>query len=65
MMLDLIETLKMSVYNPKNIKNSKKNSTQNKKITNSIFFNNKQFKNQRFMLIIMALFIFLRATQPN
>ena len=57
MSLNLVETLNTSIYDPKHTKNTK--------IHLNFFKSFKFKKNQRFMLIFMALFILLRATQPN
>ena len=61
MTLNLIETLKISIYNPKH--EITYNFVKNKLKKNIIY--NFFYKNQRFMLTYMALFILLRATQPN
>ncbi len=67
MTLKLIETLKTSVYSPKHPRTLKYFSFFSKfsEISKSIFFKEFKFKNQRFVLICIALFILLRATQPN
>ena len=60
MTMNLIETLKTSIYRPKHTKNTKIHVIFHFK--KHIF---KKFKCQRFMLFSIALFILLRATHPN
>ena len=65
---NLIETLKTSIYNPKHIKTRKYLSVFSKISKTSkihTFQNNYVQNNQRSLLILIALFILLRATQPN
>ena len=67
MTLDLIETLKTSLYNTKHTNNTKMYFIFVEKKThgNPYFQNIYITKNQRGMLIFMALLKLLRATQPN
>ena len=68
MKLDLIEILKTSTYSPKDTKNTKHTChlfTKCSKHLKEPYFQNNNPENQRVMLIVMALFILLRATQPN
>ena len=68
MILDFIETLETSIYTPKHTNNTKFPFTFSFIFIfqKSIFFKKFKFnKKQRFMVICMAVFILLRATQPN
>ena len=66
MTLNLIETLnKTSIYTPKHTKNTKR-TFHFSTFANIHIFQKIKFKlNQRFMMIFMAFFKLLRATQPN
>ena len=66
MILNLIETLETSIYNPKHTQNTKIHFNFSKKYKNSKKKTGGiSSKYQCFMLICIALFILLRATQPN
>ena len=59
MTLNLIETLKTSIYNPKKPKSTKIHlkSYRKRKKTKSHIFTKRSSTNQRWMLILMALFL--------
>ena len=66
MTLNLIETLKTSIYSPIHTQNTKLHVIFEIPNSKETCFQKTQLQNnQRFVLIFKALFLLLRATQPN
>ena len=65
LILNLIETLKISIYSSEHTKRTKSYFHFSHFSGTNIFLNLDIHSNQRFMLIFIVLLILLRATQPN